>query len=140
VDETKLKNLIRRVEKLEKDTELIEHKIIRTRFQCEIRGLLIEMRQFISPVAEITINEAKKLSYVYCTNNINKCPICEAELVCRKGKFGHFLGCSAFPNCSGMRNKFGKIVFNKELCTYLMERKQEEENQKRYGRFANLDV
>ncbi len=32
-----------------------------------------------------------------------KCPDCKLEMVVRKGKFGAFWGCRAFPMCEGIR-------------------------------------
>ena len=31
------------------------------------------------------------------------CPNCKLEMVLRKGKFGSFWGCKAFPMCDGIR-------------------------------------
>lgn len=36
--------------------------------------------------------------------NENKCPKCGSDLILRKGKFGKFLGCSAFPRCKFITN------------------------------------
>lgn len=36
----------------------------------------------------------------------NKCPKCSSELVSKKGKYGEFLGCSAYPRCNYTRNHF----------------------------------
>ncbi len=33
-----------------------------------------------------------------------KCPICEGEMKVRKSRFGHFLGCSKYPECKGIIN------------------------------------
>ena len=34
----------------------------------------------------------------------NKCPICDGNLILRKGKFGSFYGCSNFPKCRYTKN------------------------------------
>ena len=31
------------------------------------------------------------------------CPDCGSNMILRKGKFGSFYGCNAFPNCRGTR-------------------------------------
>ena len=33
----------------------------------------------------------------------NKCPFCGSELILRKGKYGHFWGCSTYPKCKFTR-------------------------------------
>ena len=32
-----------------------------------------------------------------------KCPLCGANMVIRKGPYGRFLGCSSYPHCKGMK-------------------------------------
>ncbi|MDO8646928.1 MAG: topoisomerase DNA-binding C4 zinc finger domain-containing protein [Candidatus Diapherotrites archaeon] len=32
-----------------------------------------------------------------------ECPNCKVEMTIRKGKFGSFWGCKAFPMCDGIR-------------------------------------
>ena len=39
-----------------------------------------------------------------CGGTIEACPICDGWLEVRIGKFGHFLGCSNYPNCDYTRN------------------------------------
>jgi DNA topoisomerase-1 len=45
-----------------------------------------------------------------------KCPLCDSELVKRKGRFGEFISCSAFPKCKYTQNLGGKVE-KKELVT-----------------------
>lgn len=37
-----------------------------------------------------------------------KCPLCDGEMVSRKGKFGVFWGCKSYPKCYGTRDSMGR--------------------------------
>ena len=37
-----------------------------------------------------------------------KCPECDGEMVSRKGQYGIFWGCKAFPKCKGTRDNMGR--------------------------------
>lgn len=45
-----------------------------------------------------------------------QCPLCQANMVIRHGRFGAFLGCSQYPNCRGIVNipKKGEDVIDPE--------------------------
>jgi len=44
-----------------------------------------------------------------------KCPECGEELLKRRGRFGEFIGCSAFPKCRYMENIDGTPIKKKEV-------------------------
>ncbi len=52
-----------------------------------------------------TATRMNKWKQPVCSEHVIKgekkrdCPECGATMVLRKGKFGYFWGCSAFPNC-----------------------------------------
>jgi DNA topoisomerase-1 len=54
---------------------------------------------YSAPIEEISFN---KEDYAPDFNWEQPCPICQAEMKVRHGKFGAFLGCSRYPECKGI--------------------------------------
>ena len=54
--------------------------------------------------APIQAMEFDRSKYAENFNWDQKCPLCDAEMVVRHGKFGAFLGCSRYPDCKGIVN------------------------------------
>lgn len=51
-----------------------------------------------------------------------KCPECSSELVKRKGRFGEFISCSAFPKCKYTRNIGGDTKKEAEVSDEICEK------------------
>ncbi|MDF2378873.1 MAG: type I DNA topoisomerase [Candidatus Gracilibacteria bacterium] len=45
-----------------------------------------------------------------------KCPDCEADLITRRGRFGEFVGCGAYPKCKYIKKDEKKIGVNCAKC------------------------
>lgn len=43
-----------------------------------------------------------------------KCPDCGGDMVSRKGQYGIFWGCKAFPKCKGTRDSNGRSKADRE--------------------------
>ncbi|MCB1112772.1 MAG: type I DNA topoisomerase [Chlamydiales bacterium] len=56
---------------------------------------------FSAPLEEISFD---KSDYAANFNWEQKCPLCEAEMKVRHGRYGAFLGCSKYPDCRGIIN------------------------------------
>ena len=44
------------------------------------------------------------------------CPVCGKKLMIRKGKFGDFVGCSGYPDCTYIRSQTKEIPDNAKTC------------------------
>jgi len=55
---------------------------------------------------QFTTNPLTVLNYQ--TSTIYICPLCNSPMRKRDGKFGVFYGCSAYPECQGILNEWGK--------------------------------
>lgn len=68
---------------------------------------------FSAPVEELMF---KREDYAEDFNWDQPCPICQKEMKVRHGKYGAFLGCTAYPDCKGIVNipKKGEKVIPKE--------------------------
>ncbi|PIS00779.1 MAG: type I DNA topoisomerase [Chlamydiae bacterium CG10_big_fil_rev_8_21_14_0_10_35_9] len=66
---------------------------------------------FTAPIEALNF---KKEDYAEDFDWDQKCPICGSDMQLRHGKFGPFLGCSRYPDCSGIVNipKKGEKVEN----------------------------
>jgi len=58
---------------------------------------------------EIADKNVKKEDVVILGKSDEKCPKCGGEMVVRVGRYGKFLSCSKFPECSGMKDLSGGI-------------------------------
>ncbi len=56
---------------------------------------------YTAPLEQFTLN---KEDYAPDFEWEQNCPKCEKEMVIRQGKYGIFLGCSAYPDCKGIIN------------------------------------
>ncbi len=56
---------------------------------------------YTAPVESLSFN---KEDYAEDFDWDQKCPICSSEMQLRHGKFGPFLGCTKYPDCSGIVN------------------------------------
>ena len=45
-----------------------------------------------------------------------KCPNCGNELIYKKGRYGEFIGCSSYPNCTYIRKIEKPIPENAKVC------------------------
>ncbi len=63
---------------------------------------LDEIQSIADSLREFTFNDASKKQQ-HIKNIETKCPFCGSELVLRKGKYGQFWGCSAYPRCKFTR-------------------------------------
>jgi DNA topoisomerase I len=68
---------------------------------------------YSAPAEEILFN---KEDYADEFDWDQQCPMCQAEMKVRHGRFGAFLGCSRYPDCRGIVNipKKGEEVINPE--------------------------
>ncbi len=57
--------------------------------------------EYTSPLEQFTLN---KEDYDPKFDWDHTCPKCQKEMVIRQGRFGTFLGCSAYPECKGIIN------------------------------------
>lgn len=57
--------------------------------------------RFTTPLEAL---EFKKEDYAETFNWDQKCPLCEADMILRHGRYGAFLGCSRYPDCNGIVN------------------------------------
>ncbi len=77
------------------------------------------LREFYEPFIK-KVNEGKKTipSQKSAKPIGEKCPECGAELVIRKGRYGEFIACSAYPKCKYSRNlkEDTKEELTDELC------------------------
>lgn len=53
-------------------------------------------KQHVQDIRQTAIEEQIKIERLIC-------PKCDGELILRKGKYGHFYGCSNYPNCKFMK-------------------------------------
>jgi len=51
------------------------------------------------------VKEKKKIVYTD-----KKCPKCKGKMVLRESKYGKFMGCAAYPKCTGMRDEAGEEI------------------------------
>ena len=84
-------------------------KVILPDLTCHQLGFLAEYFGFSSSGAHRALADCKMNQHVYEAlgqelSKIPRCPKCENLLKKREGKFGPFLGCSAFPNCRYTRD------------------------------------
>ena len=74
------------------------------------------------------------------------CPICGATMHERKGKYGHFMGCTMYPTCGGTRNMSGVITINPAMREFIINEEfklkiQEEElNVERFNIWEDNNV
>lgn len=70
------------------------------------------------------------------------CPICNAEMMKKNGKFGEFWGCSKYPDCAGLRKLDKHPSINDALKIHLTQKDYEErmEDNTAGNRFRNLDI
>ena len=68
---------------------------------------------YTAPIEALTFN---KEDYAEDFDWDQKCPICSSDMQLRHGKFGPFLGCTKYPDCSGIVNipKKGEKVENQQ--------------------------
>jgi hypothetical protein len=71
------------------------------------------------------------------------CPLCNAAMETKIGKFGGFWGCSKYPDCQGVRGKNKEVSVNDALKFFLAkkefevsQREKEEEN----SRWNNIEL
>ena len=65
----------------------------------EIYNKILELKTTDKSINKQHINMVKQIQKEKSYNNENKCPLCGADLVKRKGKYGEFIGCSRYPRC-----------------------------------------
>jgi len=101
-------------------TEMMEHyfpNIVDVNFTREMEELLDSVEQgdrnwrnvlsdFYAPFKEKleAAQEEKKYFKAKPFETEHKCDKCEAPMVLRHGKYGRFLSCSAYPDCSNIKN------------------------------------
>ena len=63
------------------------------------------LRDFYEPfIAKVKEGKTNIASQKIAEEIGEKCPLCNAELLKRKGRFGEFISCSAYPRCKYSRN------------------------------------
>ncbi|PIP28366.1 MAG: DNA topoisomerase I [Candidatus Moranbacteria bacterium CG23_combo_of_CG06-09_8_20_14_all_35_22] len=74
---------------------------------------------------EKTEDEKKIEENIEKENGKEACELCGAPMAIKRGKFGMFLGCSAYPNCKNIKKIENKTGINCPKCTVgeIVERK-----------------
>lgn len=80
----------------------------------------VELKEFYDDFIPLFLNAKENMEAIYPKPTGEICPICNSELVIRKGKYGEFISCGNYPTCKYIKPNESKkeedVITTDVLC------------------------